>query len=191
MTVSTAALYGLLAALTIAGIIALFVVIPRALRSMYRLELWGLRDRLVDDLIMGRIRTSKPAIATLNLIEHGIAASHEFTALRVVLVVFAARNAPPNPEYLHGGVPDVERLRAYKDELTKIRLRWFVMGSVSGWLAPIWVGPAYVLYRLLTGKPARAEIPPREQIVSRRVDSSLQTALDLDRIDTRQLLHCA
>lgn len=185
------ALYLLLGSVALAAIYAIFVVVPRECRRMYRLQLWKLRDDLIDDLIGGKIQSSKSAVSMLNVLEHAIVSADDFTAGRVLMTFFAARDQPKDEEFLPDGVPDVDRLREYRQRLTDTRVRWVLLTSPFGWTSALWIPVAWIVYRLFTGRRVLGPLPDRTAVVSKRVDLSGRPASQLDPIDPKYLAHCA
>lgn len=135
MTIDTVQFVGLMAILAAVAAYSVLVVVPRTMVSLDRYRLWELRDRLVRDIIDGRVESSPAAWQLVRDAEVRIAIAPKFTLARMLITGRALRGLEL-PEWVrdkpvpHG---DVEALRAYREELLRINATALITNSVVGW----------------------------------------------------------
>lgn len=141
-------------------------VLIRYLHSRSRNELWTLRDSLVDDLLAGRIASSRGAHRLLHLVETHIrvAGRHTLGDLLLALAVLRDEENPlPSDELFRDGATATDRqvLDRYLERLWSINFRYLVSSSPIGWAlyAVGWVRSRMVRLRkrkAAMGRPAES-----------------------------------
>lgn len=120
-------------------LLALFRFIPLASRSLYRYELWRLRDELVDAVRAERVPDKHDAVLyTLRSIEAGIRISHWMTLLRVATLLSAMQRhgvLEPAPSLSALTSAESAYLVDLQHRLNELTVRHLLTSSASGWLA--------------------------------------------------------
>jgi hypothetical protein len=161
----------------LAAWLAIFLVVPSCMQSMFRHRLWRLRDNVVDQIRGERLVDAEPFRKLVREIECAILAAREVSPFRITLLRFASRDLLRDAKFDYFDPADVDvsdRVLAegYLNELRAAFYRQMLFGSPSGWLLLIVlsvltfpVAVAVVLLRLIRG----IHLPSTDLSRSRRV----------------------
>lgn len=136
MSPSSALLLGVTLATAVLPFVLIFLD-SRLAHSRYRNELWLLRDRLVDDVLEGRIQRTAGTDLALRLVETHIRVAGRHTLTDLLLAMATFRNRPPTPvarEILEAGVrsSDIPRLTNYLNQLWDASAKHLLRASPLG-----------------------------------------------------------
>jgi hypothetical protein len=122
-----------------------FMVIPRSNRSLFRYDLWKLRDDVVDDVLAGRLPDSRLTQEFIASVETTICAAPSLSLVKWILLptmpkpLAALRRESVQKERARL-TPD--QLRLFDEYQTKFRdtfTHHMICASASGWLAFLFV----------------------------------------------------
>jgi hypothetical protein len=138
-----------LAALGLIMAVSLLVLIPEALVSLFRYELWRVRDELFDAIHAGAFSDTEQPLKLLRRVEMTIEVFSELTFLKLVAVAVISRNEPPDDGHL-----DLQAMTKRDHSLIMpflwrwagITLRRILIASWSGVFVFIALAPALVAY---------------------------------------------
>lgn len=141
-----------------AGLYGLLWVWPKTNRSLFRYELWELRDELMGEMLGGGVTPTPAAYALIGEIEGWISMSRVYMAewgVAMYLIVLHRHRHELDPAPVRGvGHPFNERelLLSFGDRLDTIAGRYVFSNSPAGWALRA-VAPRFL--RLLARVPAR------------------------------------
>jgi hypothetical protein len=148
-------------------------------RANFRIELWQLRDEIMDDLILRERAPRKGALDLLEAVQSSIRQSEQFTIFRVISVYafwkLAGSPVPANKLDLKPGGTD-DQLEKYKVRLADICARYLFTNSLSGPLTAL-LPVVAVMTRLFRRERRPAEQPimrPAKDIAQRPIRVDLQ-----------------
>lgn len=138
MTLGAAVLFLMLLAAALSPIFLVYQVTQLA-HSVFRNKLWLIRDRLVDDIRLGRIERSSGAEALLELVQMHIdvAGRHTLVDSLIGLALYRSNDAKSLPEEILGrdlSDADMARLNGYLCELRDASLAHLSWASPTGWV---------------------------------------------------------
>jgi hypothetical protein len=146
--------------------------IPNALRSIFRYNLWALRDQVVDDVLDGEVPRDQ-AMALVKRIEFTIQNAADLSVLNLWAVHRATRNVRV-PEPLAVYHP---RLKAYARKWHSLSFRYAAFGSPSGWIAFVFLSAAWLPYKVLSQYLATASQRKRHTRPQERLSERLEDEL--------------
>ncbi|WP_433828889.1 hypothetical protein ACQP2E_06155 [Actinoplanes sp. CA-015351] len=140
----------------------LAVQLKNLAHSIYRNRLWILRDRITDDLRLGKIEDNPSARHVKELVDRQIHIAGRHTLLDSLLAIQifdVTGDTSVFEEILPAGTPDVDRpvLTEYLDALqtaTTSHLKW---GSVFGWLVSGLMAVTYLVTMIKTKRTGNAD----------------------------------
>lgn len=127
-------------AFCVASWLGLFLLVPRWLTSMFRYDLWRLRDDLVDALRDGRLSRSEAAVGVLHSMETAIRHARHFTfanvlGLQGIAALSGVAPTSSTPSYAELDQDERQLLHSFERRLVDALVRHVKLGSPSGWLA--------------------------------------------------------
>jgi len=112
--------------------------VQRSERSRFRYEIWRLRDGIVEDLQVGRIRPTKPVLEYLDRLELNVEATDFMTPFRfgsaAALLRRTGWHVEPDDLLIRADPREREVLRVASRAVSRARIRMLLHGSPSGWV---------------------------------------------------------
>jgi hypothetical protein len=123
--------------LAVAAWYGLLFVVPSCQVSRFRYRLWGLRDRVVDDLISATLPETPPIEELVYEVELAIRQAPDIRLVNFALAWKAAKELPARERAPLTGLSESQRqlVQGYREELYGDIARHLFRGSPPKWLA--------------------------------------------------------
>ncbi len=111
-------------------------VVPSCNMSIFRYRLWGLRDRLVDQIRDGAFDDDERAREVLEFVEVAITAAPDIGAVKLLFARWSCRGVPVSAPFRLDGLSanDKSLLGQYLNEFHHYLVRHILLGNPSGWV---------------------------------------------------------
>jgi hypothetical protein len=155
----------------------LFRVIPAANRSLYRYDLWRMRDELVDALRAGALPRKHEAVRHLVVaLDAAIRLSSRLSLLRMFVLYRTLRaktDLPLPPSTVGMSEPEVQLFNEFVSRLTHRTIHHLFVSSPSGWLAILLFEPFYLADRIRHRRDSKKHVRESARLIRRSVDMEL------------------